>query len=136
MRSIYISIKPEPVSNIVKQEKNHEFRTRKPADPVLYFYIYETLPIGRIRYLAQVDEPIEFPQKITKKGLGNDEFNQGKKKAKYAFPIIHLFELEEPLSLKDLKEIDQFVPPQSYAYTDRYPRLTEEIIARKKHQIL
>ena len=64
-------------------------------------------------------------------GAGNLEFNNGQK-SKFAYRIDDIYELENGISLKELKEDYGFVPPQAFAYDDRYPNLTRKLDQEKK----
>jgi predicted transcriptional regulator len=125
--AIYISIKPEFVSLIEKQEKNYEFRKYVPRKPFKYLYVYTTLPNGKLEYIIEIDYILIYPQKIMENGIGNNEFNLGKKKSKYAYHIKHLYKLNTPLSLVELKKEYNFTPPQGYFYADYNKTLTNYI---------
>ncbi|KON84614.1 hypothetical protein AF331_11280 [Rossellomorea marisflavi] len=58
-------------------------------------------------------------------GDGDARFNEGGTKYRFAFPILELWRLEEPLPFAYLKEHFGFHAPQSYAYLDRYPALVD-----------
>lgn len=124
---IYISIKPFFVDLILNNEKNYEFRKYIPNKKFDKLYIYETLPKARIKYVINVTEISKFPQKINTNGIGNIEFNNGTKKSKYAYKLGKIFFLEKELTLQELKEKYNFVPPQSFAYVERYKSLTDYI---------
>lgn len=124
---IYISIKPIFVDLILKNEKNYEFRKYVPNEKFDKIYIYETLPKARIKYVIEVKGISEFPEKIDTTGIGNIEFNNGTKKSKYAYKLGKIFFLERELKLGELKEKYKFVPPQSFAYTEKYKELTDYI---------
>ena len=79
---------------------------------------------------------VEYPNKINEIGYGNADFNNGLKKSKYAYEIKHVDLLENPINLKELKEIYNFMPPQSYAYDDRYEELTNTIKNAKVRRII
>ncbi len=120
---IFISLKPKFAELIRQRKKTHEFRTYKPRHKVNRFWIYVTQPIALLKYVAEVGEPVEYPAKIL--DIGDREFNKGLKAFKYAFPILHLYELKKPISLQKLKEKFSFAPPQSFAYANRYKSLVE-----------
>ena len=60
---------------------------------------------------------ISSPRPSADIGLGNDDFNAGKKESEYGYEILHLYELDESLSLQKLVERG-FVngPPQKYQW--------------------
>lgn len=90
-------------------------------------YVYETVPTCALKYIIELGDIIEYPNKISKEGYGNSDFNNGLKKSKYAYEIKHVDILEKPIHLTKLREAYNFVPPQSYAYDEKYPKLTENI---------
>ena len=49
-------------------------------------------------------------------GLGNSDFNQGRKESKFAFEILHLYRIRTPLPAPVLKEMYNVLPPQRYSY--------------------
>jgi hypothetical protein len=36
-------------------------------------------------------------------GIGNDDFNAGRKESKYGYPVLGLYELAEPVALAEMK---------------------------------
>lgn len=124
---IFISLKPEFANLIEQKQKNYEFRKYVTKKQVDKFWIYVTQPVGLLKYVAEVGEYIEYPEKISKDGIGNYEFNEGMKKSKYAYPILHLYKLTPQIAIKELKQKFGFTAPQSYVYIDRYPSLMEYI---------
>ena len=64
---------------------------------------YTTAPAQCIRYVAVVSNG-KTPGQIgaDDTGLGNDDFNAGRKESKYGYEIVHLYELSEPVSLQDM----------------------------------
>jgi predicted transcriptional regulator len=120
---IFLSIKPKFVNLIYMKEKNYEFRNYKPKNLISKIWIYTSSPVCELQFMIDVEEPVEFPNKILVGGVGNLEFNQGLKKAKFAFPIKKLFKLEKPIPLKALKQNYNFTPPQSFVYCKSYETL-------------
>lgn len=124
---IFLSIKPKFVNLIFSKEKNHEFRKRKPKCKINKMWIYTSSPISELQFLAEVDEPIVYPDKISINGYGNSDFNKGLKKSKFAFPIKRLFKLDKPLPLNILKEDYNFTPPQNFVYCKKYEKLKNHL---------
>ena len=116
MSNVIVSIKPNFVELIRNGKKTHEFRKYVPNLGVTHLWIYATMPVGKLQYLAIVDSITEYPNQIAEVGFGNDDFNAGLKKSKYAYHISHLFKLEKALTLEELKANFGFTPPQSYLY--------------------
>ena len=133
-KGIYISIKKEHLQRIVALEKNYEFRNYYPKNGADVLYVYESSPTCELKYIIELGEIIKYPDKITNEGYGNLEFNQGLK-TKYAYEIKHLYALEKPISLKELRERYHFIPPQGYAYDITYKELTEKVKCSKVRKI-
>ena len=122
-KGIFISIKPEFTKLIEIGEKNYEFRKYIPKEKFDILYVYETAPTCSLKYILTIDEIIEYPIKIPENGYGNEDFNNGLKKSKFAYHILKVEKLDNPISLKKLKSKFGFTAPQSYAYDTRYPKL-------------
>lgn len=127
INEIFISLKPEFAELIKARKKTYEFRKYKPRRRVEKFWIYVNQPVAELKYVAQIDPPIEYPGKIPENGIGNLEFNNGLKKSKYAYPIIHFDEIIKPISHEELEEKFGFVPPQSFAYADKYSKIIKYV---------
>ncbi len=125
-KGIFISIKPKYLRRIESGEKNYEFRNYYPRQKIDVLYVYETVPTCELKYIIELGEIIEFPNKILKNGYGNKEFNEGKM-SKYAYEIKSVYILKNPISLTELRKLYNFVAPQSYAYDITYKKLTSKI---------
>jgi hypothetical protein len=102
---ILISIKPIHMQKIVSRLKTHEFRKYLVPISVKRMWFYTSAPVQCLQYIAIVGngkEPGQIDAVDT--GLGNAEFNAGGKESNYGYEILHLYELDIPLSLKSLKE--------------------------------
>lgn len=132
-KGIFISIKPEFTKKIEVGEKNYEFRKYVPKEEFDKLYVYETVPTCSLKYILTIDRIIEYPNQIDEKRYGNADFNKGLKKSKYAYHILKVEKLDNPISLKELKTRFGFAAPQSYAYDTRYPELVNYIntVAKK-----
>jgi len=135
-KSILISIKPKFIDLIIKGIKTHEFRKRIPASPFDSIVVYTTVPVAEVRYVLTVAEPVEFPNMIAEHGYGNRDFNEGRKKSKFAIPIMQVHELENPISLVSLRDDFLVTPPQSFVYMDSCKILNQHILKSKMRQIL
>lgn len=134
--AIYISIKPKFTKKIETGEKDHEFRKYIPKEAIDTLFVYETVPTCQLKYIIQLGKIVEYPDKINELGYGNADFNEGLKKSKYAYEIKHVDLLEKPICLKELKEVYGFTPPQSYAYDNRYEKLTNDIKLAKTKRLI
>ena len=129
--AIYVSINPKATKKIEDKIKNYEFRNYIPKQKFNRLYVYVTSPICELKYIMEINNIIVFPEKIIEHGDGNEEFNNGLK-TKYAYQINKVYKLSHCISLKELKEKYQFIPPQSFAYKDRYLSLTNDIEQMEK----
>ena len=130
-KGIYVSINPEATSKIVQGIKNHEFRNYIPKKSFKFLYVYVTAPQSKLKYVMEIGDIVKYPEKLDKDGDGNLDFNIGKK-SKYAYPIIKVYELAYPISLEELKNKFDFVPPQAFAYSETFSELTEHVLKAEK----
>jgi predicted transcriptional regulator len=135
-KGIFLSIKPEFTKKIEIGEKNYEFRKYIPKEEFNILYVYETVPTCSLKYIITVDKVLEYPDRIPEKGYGNEDFNNGLKKSKYAYHILKVEKLDNPISLKELKSKFGFAAPQSYAYDTRYPELVDHINTLSKKMVI
>lgn len=134
-KAIFISIKPQFTKKIEKLEKNYEYRNYIPKEKFKLMYVYETLPTGCLKYIMEIDEIVEYPNKILENKEGNKEFNNGNK-SKYAYHILHVYKLDNPITLNELKNKFKFIPPQGYAYDIKYEELANYIKNLSKTKII
>ncbi len=132
---IYVSIKQEPISKIVNGIKNHEFRNYIPKKSFKFLYVYVTAPQSQLKYVIEIGNIVKYPEQLEFDGDGNLDFNQGNK-SKYAYPIIKVCELTNPISLEELKKKFDFVPPQAFSYAETYIELTKHIVTAEKVVII
>ena len=135
-KAIYLSIKPKFTRKIETGEKDHEFRKYIPKEAIDTLFVYETVPTCQLKYIIELGKIVEYPDKINERGYGNSDFNAGLKQSKYAYEIKHVYLLENPICLKELKDVYGFAPPQSYAYDDRYKKLTNDIKLAKVKRLI
>jgi predicted transcriptional regulator len=114
---IFISIHPEHVENIVSGAKNHEFRKYRISNVVTRMWIYTTAPASELRYMARIS-PAKIPGEISDdRGVGNAEFNANRKEPQFAYELLDVYELNNPVSLSEAKEHGWLNgPPQKYNY--------------------
>ena len=125
---VLFSLKPQFSELIEKKEKSHEFRKYRPKNLPTRLWFYITAPVSKLMYIADVAPVVQFPNKIPSEGYGNDDFNKGLKKSKFAFPILHLYKIKKPLTLKHLRANYAFTAPQGFAYMSRYADLYKDVI--------
>lgn len=111
---ICISINPRAIDNILNGKKTCEFRNYIPKYDFNYIYVYVTAPVKKLKYIFQIKEIIKYGEKeLDDQGIGNLEFNEGKK-AEYAYILKKVYEIPE-IDLKQLKTFG-LNPPQKYYY--------------------
>ena len=128
---LYMSINPNATLKIEKKAKTYEFRNYIPKRKFDKLYVYVTSPVCELKYILLIDDIISYPSTIPENGDGNYEFNQGIK-AKHAYQISKVYKLKNSILLNELKERYGFVPPQGYAYSDRYSDLTNFVESAEK----
>ncbi len=135
MTDIVVSIYPKFTNLIKMGEKNYEFRKYVPKRGVDRLWIYSSSPACSLEYMAEIDKIVEYPQKIAEKGIGNDDFNNGLKKSKFAYHIKHLYRLTSPLSLERLRNEFGFSAPQSYFYLDSNDALRSFLLRQNLERV-
>jgi hypothetical protein len=100
---VLLSIHPIHMANIAARIKTHEFRKYLIPNSVNRMWFYTTAPAQRLQYIAVIGKGKE-PGEIdaTDTGLGNEDFNTGRKVSGYGYEILELYEMENPLSLSEL----------------------------------
>ncbi|KAI1504659.1 hypothetical protein F5X99DRAFT_416390 [Biscogniauxia marginata] len=114
---IMVSLHPEHVTKIVDRTKDHEFRAWKIPPEVSRVWVYITKPVSELKYLC-IFGPPKVPGEIQdERGIGNAEFNQGGKIMKFAYEILQVYELNNPVSLVEMKNKGWVsAAPQKYAF--------------------
>ncbi|KAK8034620.1 hypothetical protein PG993_009615 [Apiospora rasikravindrae] len=113
---IIVSIYGEHVKRMVERTKTHEFRSWKMPESVHRVWVYITKPASELRYMFLMGPP-KTRGEIDDDGIGNAEFNAGKKKAAtYAYEVLQIYELNNPVSLETMKQYGWPTAPQKYAY--------------------
>lgn len=114
---IMMSIKPEHIANIACGLKNHEYRKYNLPESVMRIWFYTTESVRSIEYVALIGrgrKPGEVPDDG---GIGNADFNAGKKQSKFGFPILKLWKLSKPVGLDQAKRCGYLrAAPQKYNY--------------------
>ena len=121
---VLISIRPEHTRKIENQSKNYEFRSYLIKD-VKTMYVYES-NTSCLKYIMVIDNVVKYPDKIDEHGIGNKEFNEHLK-YDYAYHIKHLYKLNKPITLTELKSRFKFYAPQKYTLASSHTDLIEYI---------
>ncbi|KAI9854236.1 MAG: hypothetical protein M1813_001321 [Trichoglossum hirsutum] len=108
---IFMSTRPEHISNIAARLKNHDS------------------PVSSLRYIARISSA-KVPGQIPEDGgLGNEDFNAAKA-SKFGYGILALWELEQPISLQQAKARGYLKgPPQNVFTTEAEEAPTEQKIS-------
>ncbi|KAJ5318635.1 hypothetical protein N7476_005055 [Penicillium atrosanguineum] len=77
---IFMSIKPEHMRNIASGAKNHEYRGYLLPSSVRRIWFYTTAPVKRLEYVARISAGKPPGTVPNDGGIGNADFNDGKKK--------------------------------------------------------
>jgi len=125
---VIFSLKPKFADLIKKKKKTHEFRKYTPKNLPVRLWFYITAPVSKLMYIADVAPVIQFPDKVPSEGYGNDDFNNSLKKSKFAFPILHLYKLKKPITLKQLIDTYNFTAPQGFTYMSHYAGLYNDVM--------
>lgn len=113
---IIISIYGENVTRMIERTKTHEFRAWKIPESVHRVWVYVTKPASELRYMFLLGPPQTSGQ-IEGDGIGNDDFNAGRKKsAAFAYEVLDIYELNNPVSLELMKKNGWPAAPQRYAF--------------------
>lgn len=95
-----MSIKPEHMNNIASGAKNHEYRGYLLPSSVHRIWFYTTTPVKKIEYVARISRAKVPGQVPEDNGIGNTDFNAGRKKSKYGYEILKLWKLQQSIRLE------------------------------------
>ncbi|GBE79219.1 hypothetical protein SCP_0204160 [Sparassis crispa] len=112
---VILTIKPVYAGLIRKREKNHEFRGYRLRAGVQRLWLYESSPVCALTCLIETAAPKVPGEICDPSGIGNDEFDAGQS-ASYAYPILGLFTLGQPVSRVEMKARFGVYAPQGYCY--------------------
>ncbi|KAK1994001.1 hypothetical protein LX36DRAFT_673454 [Colletotrichum falcatum] len=107
---VLLAIRPAPLANIIARRKNHEFRKYRLRDGVTRLWLYETRGGGEgsscITHIAVIPASERLtPGTVPTEpfGIGNNDFNAGRKQSRYGYPVLGLYKLRRPVTLEELK---------------------------------
>lgn len=112
-----MSIKPEHISNIASGAKNHEYRRYLLPSSVQRIWFYTTAPVSQLTFVARISGGKTPGQVPEDGGIGNEDFNAGRKVSNYGYEILELWRLKEPVGLQLAVERGCLKgPPQKYVW--------------------
>ncbi|KIN01381.1 hypothetical protein OIDMADRAFT_180203 [Oidiodendron maius Zn] len=129
---VFISMSPQHITNILDQTKDHEFLQWRLPPSVCRIWIYETSPTCMLKYMAVIG-PEKHPNEIQNAdGVGNSEFNgKAKGSPNYAYEILELYELADPLPWAQLYANEWLkTPPSKWSWVR--PAVLDRLMANLK----
>jgi len=99
---IFISIHHSRVEGFVNRQRDHITRNWPIPPPVSRMWLYELAPVSTLKYMAVIGSPKRPGEIADESGDGNAEFNANKSRKVFAFEVSELYELADPLHLKQL----------------------------------
>lgn len=132
---VLMSIRQEHMGNIAAGTKNYEYRKYLLPSSVKRIWFYTSTPVSSIQYVAQISRgrvPGEVPEDG---GIGNDDFNAGRKISNYGYEIHKLWRLRMPITLATARKRGFLKgPPQKYNWAPA--RLIDEIPLEKEECVI
>lgn len=131
--NVLFSVQPKYLKLILNGDKLIEFRNTywKVNYPSL-FYVYESKPISKIKYVFILDNPYKkgdlIPDIYT--SYGTQSFNLKESDRKFAYPILKVGILSQPINLEEMHSM-KVTPPQNYLYINNFKKLTKTLLNNK-----
>lgn len=128
---VFYSIHHTRVTAILNRTRNHETFSKALPPNVQRIWLYEITPLSRLKYMASIS-PVKRPGDILdESGEGNAEFNVRKGGKTYAYEILGMYELANPLPLAELKS-NEWVqrPPAPWSWVR--PVVLDQLMANLK----
>lgn len=97
---VFVSVHPTRLADIIRRKRDHE--TRQWPIRASRIWLYETSPASTLRYMAVIGDAKRPGQIADESGKGNAEFNAEESSKWYAYEILELYELANPLSISEL----------------------------------
>lgn len=131
------------MEQIITGQKNHEFRRYRLNPSVRRLWFYRTAPHSSITHVCETrpartrknKNPADAP--LVEDGLGNAEFNRNHADwvgYDFAYEIVSLFELLQPIPLSDLKDRHGFkLAPRGLVYLP--PSISDHVDWRRQKPV-
>jgi hypothetical protein len=132
---IFVSIHPDPVEAILNRTKDHDFRSFRIPDSVSRMWFYETKPASRVKYVAAISGAKKPGDIESTDGAGNIDFNTTGRKGRFAYQIMQVYELADPLSLETLKA-NGWLEAAPTRYNFVRPAVLGALMANLKYSLL
>ncbi|KAI5477558.1 hypothetical protein MNV49_006146 [Pseudohyphozyma bogoriensis] len=116
---VLLCIKPEFMDLIASRKKNHEFRKYRLKETVERLWFYQTAPVSAITHVCTCSRAKVPGEVIESSGVGNDDFDAGKKVSKFGYEVKELWKLEESLGVGEMRNKYGLKPPQGRMYLPR-----------------
>lgn len=112
-----MSIKPEHIHNISTGAKNHEYRKYLLPSSVKRIWFYTSTTVAAFQFVALIS-PGKRPGEVAEDGgIGNADFNAGRKVSKFGYEIRKLWQLRSPITLATARKRAYIkAPPQKYSW--------------------
>ncbi|KAK0673217.1 hypothetical protein QBC41DRAFT_312341 [Cercophora samala] len=102
---IVISVDSEILHEIIEGRRDHEFREYRFPPQVLRVWMFSTSPDEEVKYMAVLGPPKQPGEIDGDSGYkGNAEFNAGETKFKFAYELVQVYRLNNPVPLDDMDE--------------------------------
>ena len=134
---IFIYVYPQTVEDIRNRVKDHEFRVYEFPESVSRIWICELKPVRMLTCMATISKA-KVPGEITdESGRGNKEFNAKPIGKNFAYEILELYELADPLNLDQIiqREWLPSTPKPGEPYVYVRPAVLDELMANLKPPI-
>ncbi|TVY82824.1 hypothetical protein LSUE1_G003474 [Lachnellula suecica] len=132
---VFISISFQKMEKILEKKIDYEKRNWPIPPTVSRIWMYELSPVSTLKYMAVIG-PAKRPGQISNdSGEGNAEFNSKPNSKLYAYEILELYELANPLHISELKSNEWLLmpPPKTKWVT---PAVIDQLMANLKPPLI
>ncbi|KAJ3312443.1 hypothetical protein HDU76_002883 [Blyttiomyces sp. JEL0837] len=117
---VVLSTKPEFIPLILNRTKNHEFRSYNLRPSIKRFWLYESSPVQKIRYIVETSTSKKPGEVKDSSGIGNDDFDKGLKGlGKFGYPILKCWKLKNEISRDQMANQFGMGVVQGYRFVPR-----------------